>query len=645
MSQTAIPLQFEKYLQNQISVGKAPDMNEMIFAYIPNLDPSQPIDRNQGLPAVSTWVHQQNIDQVGKLGDNALVYSVVIPGSVAAFTFNAIYLRDKNVPNSCGMVVHKATETKEAGMASTKSLMQKYTGAAQIAGITVDAQTWQIDYQARLLGIEEDMRLANLDNYGHTAFIQGFDVTQQADPAKYKVAPGVVYVGGLRAELKNEVIQTISAKPTGLYIDVVRMGTVLSKWQNIVTVRASATPLTDYVDQNQQQHYVARLAGIDANGSITDWRVKTDNADQEWSPFINYSIGHEVVHNGLRYIARAASGPDNGGAVIPDVGVSQSTWDPVLPSVASTANLSIPWIKIAVIFGATNSGGDTLELDVIGGAVLSEKIGFSASITIQERADAISTLIIPRYRTNSDPEFYTKRIGNNRFELWMKRTTTAPSAVTVIQKSRSRSIDTLAGVLSMTTTEPASLNAVPFDTGYQFDSVPIGAEMYFDTPPPTNDPRFRFVKLTADDAYNGSLLNNKVISGTAPNLVVKMRVNSNRSPLNGQEIFMLNTMEAIRTPGINGGEVVQDAIRGFSGSVQLRDGALPNTIRSFSNHSGVFWGGLTIASNASLASKIIGTDAYPEQTADLRIDVSQQVPTAERVKVFSVKSPLYRRIY
>lgn len=274
MSQTAIPLQFEKYLQNQISVGKAPDMNEMIFAYIPNLDPSQPIDRNQGLPAVSTWVYQQDIDQEGKLGDNALVYSVVIPGSVAAFTFNAIYLRDKNVPNSCGIVVHKATETKEAGMASTKSLMQQYTGAAQIAGITVDAQTWQIDYQARLLGIEDDMRLASLDNYGHTAFIQGFDVTQQADPAKYKVAPGVVYVGGLRAELKNEVIQTISAKPTGLYIDVVRTGTVLSKWQNIVTVRASATPLTNYIDQNQQQHYVARLAGINADGSVEDWREK-----------------------------------------------------------------------------------------------------------------------------------------------------------------------------------------------------------------------------------------------------------------------------------------------------------------------------------------------------------------------------------
>lgn len=274
MSLTAIPLQFEKYLQNQISVGNGPDMNEMIFAYIPDLDLTQPIDRSQGLPDVSLWVHQQDIDQVGKLGDNALVYSVVIPGSVDAFTFNAIYLRDKNVPNSCGMVVHKADETKENGMASTKSLMQQYTGAAQIAGIDVDAATWQIDYQARLLGIEDDMRLANVDTYGHAAFVDGFEVVQQADPTKYAISPGVAYVGGLRAVLDDEIIQTINTKPNGLYLDVVRMGTALSQWQNVVTVRLSPVELSDYVDGSNQQHFVAKLAGINADGSVADWRVK-----------------------------------------------------------------------------------------------------------------------------------------------------------------------------------------------------------------------------------------------------------------------------------------------------------------------------------------------------------------------------------
>ncbi|WP_158107668.1 phage tail protein [Vibrio furnissii] len=272
MSLTAIPLQFEKYLQNQISVGNGPDMNEMIFAYIPDLDLTQPIDRSKGLPDVSLWVHRQDIDQVGKLGENALVYSVVIHGSVDAFTFNAIYLRDKNVPNSCGMVVHKADETKENGMASTKSLMQQYTGAAQIAGIDVDAATWQIDYQARLFGIEDDMRLANVDTYGHTAFVDGFEVVQQADPTKYAISPGVVYVGGLRAVLDEEIIQTINTKPNGLYLDVVRMGTALSQWQNVVTVRLSPVELSDYVDGSNQQHYVAKLADVNTDGSITDWR-------------------------------------------------------------------------------------------------------------------------------------------------------------------------------------------------------------------------------------------------------------------------------------------------------------------------------------------------------------------------------------
>ncbi|KNA57105.1 hypothetical protein A33_022108 [Vibrio cholerae AM-19226] len=549
MSQTAIPLQFEKYLQNQISVGKAPDMNEMIFAYIPNLDPSQPIDRNQGLPATSTWVHQQNIDQVGKLGDNALVYSVVIPGSVAAFTFNAIYLRDKNVPNSCGMVVHKATETKEAGMASTKNLMQQYTGAAQIAGITVDAQTWQIDYQARLLGIEEDMRLANLDNYGHTAFIQGFDVTQQADPTKYKVAPGVVYVGGLRAELKNEVIQTLTAKPTGLYIDVVRTGTVLSKWQNIVTVRASATPLTDYVDQNQQQHYVARLAGINANGSITDWRVKTDNADQEWSPFINYGIGHEVVRNGLRYIARLASGPDNGGAITPSASITNSEiWDMVIPQ--SFAINLVAWVKIASI---SKTLREPVYLTISGGSPDNSALLFVADIVFGVNSTGIpSASIGAKYQTLTDPKFYI-RDDEDSFSLWVNRQTTGQTPYTITMRSRPRFSQTLVGVLEKAATQPSFTTLVPYDTGYQFASIPIGMEVAFDTPPPTNDPRFRFVKLTYNDAYNTGLLTSQTLSGSAPELVSTAVISAAQSPINGQTIDMINTMGTFIRPGVTAG--------------------------------------------------------------------------------------------
>ena len=270
MSQTVIPLQFEQYLQEKINAGYGPDMNEMIFAYIPGLDLAAPIDRATGLPDPSTWVHQQDIDQEGKVGESAIAYSVVIPSSTPEFTFNAIYLHDKNVPNSCGVIVHKISETKEDGMSSTKSLLQAYSGAAALTGITVDAATWQIDYQARLSGIDEDHRLSCLDSYGEVAFIDGFKVTKQGTANQYLVTAGVAYIGGLRAITEDDISQVVTTKPSAIYIDVYRDGSALSSYINNVAVFTSAVNVTNYIDEQGKKHFVAKVAEINADGSVAD---------------------------------------------------------------------------------------------------------------------------------------------------------------------------------------------------------------------------------------------------------------------------------------------------------------------------------------------------------------------------------------
>ncbi|EJL6308990.1 phage tail protein [Vibrio cholerae] len=169
---------------------------------------------------------------------------------------------------------------------------------------------------------------------------------------------------------------------------------------------------------------------------------------------------------------------------------------------------------------------------------------------------------------------------------------------------------------------------------FEFLSVPVGDEIAFDTPPPADDPRFRFVKLTADDAYNGSLLTNKVISGTAPNLVVKMAVNSARSPINGQQVSMLNTMGAIHTPGLTSGVVIQDAIRNITASVQFGF----NNREEIVDAAGAFTSDLTgpVGSNPSSARSAVSR---------LKFDASRVVPTAERVQVFSESRVYYKRIY
>ncbi|WP_158118984.1 hypothetical protein [Vibrio metoecus] len=171
------------------------------------------------------------------------------------------------------------------------------------------------------------------------------------------------------------------------------------------------------------------------------------------------------------------------------------------------------------------------------------------------------------------------------------------------------------------------------DEASYFASIPIGMEVAFDTPPPTDDPRFRFVELTADSQYNGSLLINKVISGTAPNLVVQMTIDSPLSPINGQQIFMLNTMGATTTPSLTAGVVVQDAIRKITGKIAHSFGRA-----GFGADSGALYHENTF-SGERVSPVVTGAN-------DLIIfDSSRVVPTADRVEVFAITEVRYKRIF
>ncbi|MDF2415864.1 pyocin knob domain-containing protein, partial [Aeromonas sp. 1HA1] len=90
----------------------------------------------------------------------------------------------------------------------------------------------------------------------------------------YKVQPGVAYVGGLRAQLDEVKKVTPSAKPVGLWLDIYRAGSLLDAWVNHFTLALSVPELTDYLDANGHQHHVAKVAIINANGSVTDVRRK-----------------------------------------------------------------------------------------------------------------------------------------------------------------------------------------------------------------------------------------------------------------------------------------------------------------------------------------------------------------------------------
>lgn len=271
---------FSNYWQ-QCLVDQTPVvLDEFVLAHIPGLDPDAPIDPASGLPPADQIVHRHAVDQRGRINNDAVAYSIVMDTTVGDFTFNAMYLINTGL-NLVGMIVHKGEETKlatdpgggQTGNSLVKSMLMEYDRAAEASQTVIDASTWQIDYAARLRGMDEDLRRQAMGTFGHAAFYgDGFKLVN--DAGLYKVQPGQGYVGGLLVELASEQEVAPSAKPVGLWLDVYRAGSLLSPWVNQVTLTLSTTELVDYVDANGYPHFVTRLATINADDSVTDTRAR-----------------------------------------------------------------------------------------------------------------------------------------------------------------------------------------------------------------------------------------------------------------------------------------------------------------------------------------------------------------------------------
>lgn len=269
---------FEQYWQSSLAAEQPVVLDEFVLADIPNLDITSPIDPDTGLPSAGQIVYRQDVDQRGRVNNNAVAYSIVMDTAIGDFSFNAMYLRNK-ANGVVGMIVYKGRETKlktnlptaQTGNSLVKSMLMGYDQAAEATLTQVDAGTWQIDYAARLRGQDEDLRQLASQLYGHHTFIgDGFKAVQEG--ATYKVTQGVAIVGGLRIELQQPEVIYPGTKPIGVWVDVYRSGSLLSEHQNHFTLITSVADLTDHLDGNGYQHYVAKLAIVQANGTIVDGR-------------------------------------------------------------------------------------------------------------------------------------------------------------------------------------------------------------------------------------------------------------------------------------------------------------------------------------------------------------------------------------
>lgn len=276
MSQTAITLAFEHWKAQQGATGEPVLLDEFVFANVPGLNPDTPVDRNEALPPVEQIVHRQPVTRTGVVNENGVVYSAVLGADVGDFSFNWIGLLNK-ASGTLAMIVHAPLQQKlktaegQQGNVLTRSFLMEYNGAQTETGINTPAETWQIDFTARMAGMDERQRLENTDIYGAAAFFDdGWLVGKTGN--QFFVTKGTGYVAGLRTSLAANQNITVTTKPVKVWLDVCWTGALTSVWnaQCKITV---AENLADYV-QNGVQHYVFAVASIDVNGNITDLRPK-----------------------------------------------------------------------------------------------------------------------------------------------------------------------------------------------------------------------------------------------------------------------------------------------------------------------------------------------------------------------------------
>ncbi|HBC2924107.1 TPA: phage tail protein [Escherichia coli O146] len=282
MAKSVITSAFIRLKAQQAAEGTPVVLDEFIFANVPDLNPETPVSPDETLPPEDQIVHRQAVGKTGVVNENAVVYSVTLGAELGDFEFNWVGLVSK-ATSTLAMIVHAPTQKKirthngNEGNVLVRSMLMEYSGAKEATGITTPAQTWQIDFTARLAAMDERQRRENVDIYGKATFFDDGWLVKKGET--WTVNKGVGYVEGLRAELTEDTPMTTPAFPSRIWLNVWWTGTLTSEWtteHEIITADPDVTEerLRKTYPRDGIQQYFCAIAEIDEDGNVTDLRPR-----------------------------------------------------------------------------------------------------------------------------------------------------------------------------------------------------------------------------------------------------------------------------------------------------------------------------------------------------------------------------------
>lgn len=308
-------------------------IDTMIFANVPGVNPAQAADRAQALPAAHV-VHSAQIPPEFQafVNPNQIVYSVLLGSDVGDFTFNwqGLYCSEHQTLVAVAELPAIEKRANDAGTNTpgnnlTRNFMLQFSGAQALAGLTIEAEVWQLDFTVRLKGIDERERLSNRDIYGRAAFLDAGWLLEE-DAGSYHFEPGTGYVEGIRAALASQLPVVPAPLPCDVFLDVCQAPQG-SDVVTLVTPRfvTQGVGLPDYAEAApfHTRHHCVQIAHVAADGAVTDMRPKNvplvddslgfHNLDPAAHPNLTIPMATEDVAGKVRLAtaAQALAGTDD----------------------------------------------------------------------------------------------------------------------------------------------------------------------------------------------------------------------------------------------------------------------------------------------------------------------------------------------
>jgi microcystin-dependent protein len=252
------------------------DVVRFVFANVPGLDPSGPVDRAAPKPAAGQIVHVYDIPDgnAGYVNPNQVVYSSQIGSDVGDWDFNWIGLETAEgvllaVAYVPLQIKRRNIPPLQIGNNLTRNFLLAFDGAQALTGIAIDASTWQHDFTVRLAGIDERERVFSRDVFGRACFFSSALQLEKVG-AVYQLKPGTAYVEGIRLVRSAALPVVPPALPTSAWLDVClqrELNDVAASWKVVF-----GADVPDYTDSAGAKHYCVKIADLVDAATITDRR-------------------------------------------------------------------------------------------------------------------------------------------------------------------------------------------------------------------------------------------------------------------------------------------------------------------------------------------------------------------------------------